>query len=82
MKTRPLRHEFFSLGYSLHKLFFQTFSKGFFFFWFFDHLSFCLFVCLFFTLRIQPSLLALRRQGYFAEETSPPEKQKFQTDDV
>ena len=79
MKTRPLRHEFFSLGYSLYKLFFQTFSKGFFLF---VCLIFCSFVCLFFTLRIQPSLLALRRQGYFAEETSPPEKQKFQTDDV
>ena len=81
MNTRPLRHEFFSLGYSLHKLFFQTFSKGFFFL-VFRPPQFCLFVCLFFTLRIQPSLLALRRQGYFAEETSPPEKQKFQTDDV
>ena len=80
MNTRPLRHEFFSLGYSLHKLFFQTFSKGFFFFGF--STTSVLFVCLFFTLRIQPSLLALRRQGYFAEETSPPEKQKFQTDDV
>ena len=31
MKTRPFRHEFFSLDYSLHKLFFQTFSKEFFF---------------------------------------------------
>ena len=80
MKTRPLRNEFFSLDYSLQKLFFQTFSKEFFFFFGFSITS--VFVCLFFTLRIQPSLLALRRQGYFAEETSPPEKQKFQTDDV
>ena len=46
MKTRPLRHEFFSLGYSLHKLFFQTFSKGFFFFGFSTTSVFvCLFVC-------------------------------------
>ena len=47
MKTRPLRHEFFSLGYSLHKLFFQTFSKGFFFFFGFSTTSVfvCLFVC-------------------------------------
>ena len=54
--------------------FFRRFPRNF----FFGFSTTSVFVCLFFTLR---TLLALRRQGYFAEETSPPEKQKFQTDD-
>ena len=46
MKIRPLRHEFFLWVILCINCSSDVFN-GIFFFWFFDHPSFCLFVCLF-----------------------------------